>query len=280
MNPGVSTSLFEYFQKGQLLSGRELALIKKSGINDIEILAREYVFDYRNSDYVNAMVKKIRTMEINVSSVHAPFGTAVERNIFCDISAADEIQRGTAVKNMEKSVDAAIALGSDALVVHPGGETSPGDREFRTRQAKKSLGEILEYCRGKKIKISLENMLPSYVGDSCKEALAIAAGFGNEQLGICLDTGHAHINGEDLVAAVKLIGTKLLSLHVHDNNGKEDAHRAPFDGTIDWFAFRKTLEKTGFDGIFMYELDGELLLKKDPVNVLKKVKETHGVIFS
>ena len=52
-------------------------------------------------------------------------------------------------------------------------------------------------------------------------------------VGICLDFGHAHLDG-DLVDAIETVSEHLIAVDVHDNHGRTDDHLVPFEGTIDW----------------------------------------------
>jgi sugar phosphate isomerase/epimerase len=72
--------------------------------------------------------------------------------------------------------------------------------------------------------------------------------------GICLDFGHAHIDG-DVVDAIETVSEHLIATHVHDNGGRSDDHLLPFDGTIDWPAALTAVLKIGYDGPFMLELN-------------------------
>ncbi len=65
-------------------------------------------------------------------------------------------------------------------------------------------------------------------------------------LNICFDTGHANMR-EGVDTAYRLLKSRIRSTHIHDNNGKEDAHLFPLladagtpnAGTIDW---RRTMD--------------------------------------
>jgi len=54
-----------------------------------------------------------------------------------------------------------------------------------------------------------------------------------ENVGVCLDVGHAHIT-VGIVEAITALGPRIASVHVHDNHGVKDEHLWPGDGTIDW----------------------------------------------
>ena len=54
-----------------------------------------------------------------------------------------------------------------------------------------------------------------------------------DNVGICLDTGHLHCHFNDDLN-FDLFKDKIFAVHMHDNDGSEDQHLIPFDGTIDW----------------------------------------------
>ena len=54
-----------------------------------------------------------------------------------------------------------------------------------------------------------------------------------DNVGVCLDLGHAHIT-VGTAAAIATLGRRIASVHVHDNHGVKDEHLWPGDGTIDW----------------------------------------------
>ncbi len=55
----------------------------------------------------------------------------------------------------------------------------------------------------------------------------------SERVKFCYDSGRRNCKtpSEDFLVDFK---DKLIALHLHDNNGLEDEHKLPFDGTIDW----------------------------------------------
>ena len=54
-----------------------------------------------------------------------------------------------------------------------------------------------------------------------------------KDVGICLDTGHAHIGG-GVAAAIAELKPLIRTTHIHDNHGQKDEHLWPGDGTIAW----------------------------------------------
>lgn len=88
-----------------------------------------------------------------------------------------------------------------------------------------------------------------------------------DQLGknfaICLDTGHCMCTQDDPVEAIKIIGDRLVCLHVHDNDGMWDLHTYPYSTQgvpprykiprIDWTAIMTALKEVGYKGTLNFE---------------------------
>ena len=73
-------------------------------------------------------------------------------------------------------------------------------------------------------------------------------------VGICLDFGHAQLDG-DVVDAIDIVSEHLAAVHVHDNRGRGDDHLLPFEGTIDWPGALTGIQKVGYDGPLMLEIE-------------------------
>ncbi|NLT73630.1 MAG: sugar phosphate isomerase/epimerase [Chloroflexi bacterium] len=73
-------------------------------------------------------------------------------------------------------------------------------------------------------------------------------------LGVCVDTGHANLG--DLLAprAIRMAGSRLLTLHLHDNHGQADDHLPPGRGNIDWTAVMEALRDVRYSGPLQLEL--------------------------
>ena len=54
-----------------------------------------------------------------------------------------------------------------------------------------------------------------------------------KDIGVCLDTGHAHL-GDGVATTISELRPLIRSSHLHDNNGDRDDHLWPGDGTIAW----------------------------------------------
>ena len=162
-------------------------------------------------------------------------------------------------EHMERSIYGAALLGVKRWVIHPimpfglRGDDHPG---VVLEQNLAFFPHIIEYAKQYGITVQFENMPgdPLFPLGSCSQILDFI-----EKLGggaeVCLDTGHAATHGVQPGTEARLLGAKLGTLHVHDNNGKSDLHNMPFDhrGVIDWPDFAASLKEIGFKGVISLE---------------------------
>ena len=73
-------------------------------------------------------------------------------------------------------------------------------------------------------------------------------------VGICVDTGHAHLGDLGAPRAVRMAGERLYTTHLQDNLGQRDDHMPPGQGTIDWPALFAALAQVGYSRTLMLEL--------------------------
>jgi sugar phosphate isomerase/epimerase len=124
---------------------------------------------------------------------------------------------------------------------------------------------------------AMENQGPGDMGGDVRELIDLIDEANRDNVRICLDTGHAHwCNQTDwsqsphdpgpyppptpsVSEATRLIGDRLVTLHVHDSLGPEDGHRVPGMGDIDWPEFFAALRDIRYPGVFMHECHFDML---------------------
>ena len=85
---------------------------------------------------------------------------------------------------------------------------------------------------------------------------------GGELFGICLDTGHMNLVGADIPAYVRAVGGRIKALHLHDNDGTDDQHLAPYTGTVPWKATMEALRDAGYEGDVSFESYRQTILDR------------------
>ena len=116
------------------------------------------------------------------------------------------------------------------------------------------------------INIAVENLPPPWpVGEEPKKVIRTIEMADEPNVGMCLDSGHAHCSGINIAEIVRMIGPKLFETHFHDNKGPiesptprntGDLHLPPGMGTIDWVEVIKALDETSFPGPVTFEGGG------------------------
>jgi len=205
---------------------------------------------YRNADRhitPRQIVERVRQYGLSIDSIHAHYGPEA------DISDPDETRRRQAVDCLIGEMDFTVQLGADMMVVHPAPDV-PSDGQRRRKQFLKSIEQLLPHAARREVKLLVENMSPKHsYGADLKQLIADIRPFVGEHLGLCFDTGHAHICRGDVAADIRLAGAMINYVHVTDNDGREDLHLLPFAGSIDWQAVSAALYDVGYEGIFCLE---------------------------
>ena len=96
------------------------------------------------------------------------------------------------------------------------------------------IRKITEYANNLGVKVAFENTrirgYLEYILENIKD----------ENVGFCFDSGHFHARFKDEFDTVERC-VRIFAIHLHDNIRIDDLHLLPFDGTIDWKFFRKTI---------------------------------------
>jgi len=116
-----------------------------------------------------------------------------------NLAAPDDAIYEKSVKTMQSSVDAACAIGAEAVVFHVGSHLGAG-LDVGLARAVPALEQILDRCN-EHTWLLLENSAGAggTIGRSLDELAAIFEAAGrHERLGICLDSCHLFVSGIDV----------------------------------------------------------------------------------
>jgi len=207
------------------------------------------------SGHADELVNALGNRGLKACSLHAPF-TGL------DLSSPDEKLRKCSVQQILGVMETAERLGCGHIIVHPG--SGKYDRRGHYDKAKRllatSVEELVKRAEERGLTLALENMLASRdgfrVGTRAAELREVIESLSARNLGICLDTGHAHYNGLEAWTETKEAGDLLTDLHVNDNDGSKDEHKVPEEGTLNWPPFIKALKEANYRGVFMLEIYG------------------------
>ncbi len=219
--------------------------VHEAGINAIEIT--RYAEDYAGLDYkgIAALGEKYG---VELWSYHLPF---YPTNVV-NISTADADLRRNTIEYYREIIGKATDIGIDKFVVHPCGDFVDGDyRREHIERSRESLDRIAEIASGFGAAVAVENMIPSIPGKNIDEMERLLSA--NDKLKACFDTNH--LFGESHTDYIERFGDRLLTVHISDYDFVTEKHWLPGEGDIDWVALKDALDRVGYNGVWMYEVN-------------------------
>jgi sugar phosphate isomerase/epimerase len=252
MRFGISTHLFH----DQRLERDHLAQVAGYGFEAIELFATRSHFDYHDAAAVERLAQWLSETGLTLESVHAPitdrFGTGDKWAASYSTALADNAGRQLAVKEAEAALQVAKRLPFKTLVVHlgtPASKNSPGDNSRAA--AARSADDICRLAEPLGVRVALE-VIPNGISTP-STLVALLDELDAPHAGICMDFGHAFLGG-DVPDAIETAAEHLIATHVHDNHGRTDDHLVPYQGAIDWDRALVTMQKIGYEGVYLMEL--------------------------
>lgn len=184
----------------------------------------------------------------------------------------DEYNRVIFPKNAELDLKATKILGVPFCVFHPGGtlsNMSATPKEMRNN-AFYAFKTILPFAKENGVKIALETVGANHCLD---DAIDFFGAFDeykalfdriyslkeySEFFACCIDTGHINLavkhNQPTPADFIRKMGSHVVCLHLHDNNGYIDQHHAPGVESIDFPDVFAALHEIGYNGFYNAEV--------------------------
>jgi len=262
---GVSTHLFHESR----LTREHLADIAGHGFEAVEVFATRAHFDYHDPAAAAQLAEWLSDLGLSFHSMHAPIVDAIRGGKWVggySIASGDENRRKAALAEIAAALKVAATVPFTYLVVHlgiPDGQSAPAN-DNQPDAARRSVEEIVALAGAANVRVALE-VMPNKLSSAASICHLIEEQLEGLDVGICLDYGHAHLMG-DLGDAIETVSGHLWTTHVHDNDGRQDDHRVPFAGRIDWDAAIMETQKIGYDDVLMFEVADT----GDPIEVLKR----------
>ena len=238
------------------------AAAKAAGIDAIEISASKLFLDKELTDdaQIEARCRQLKQdlkrAGIEIWSVHMPFGREI------DLSQTDEAIRQKSVDLHRRILRFCKILSPRIILFHPSWYLGHGERDQRTAQLVRSVGELLPDVKKIGAKMVIENMLgyelvkdENYerpLNRTVEEVLHIMSLMPKE-VGAAVDTNH--IDNPELL--IQALGRRVSTVHICDGDGRNECHELPWQGKgdNDWIAVLRALyEDAHYRGIFMYEV--------------------------
>jgi sugar phosphate isomerase/epimerase len=226
----LSTHLF----LNQRLHPGLLELAERSGAQAVEIFAARQHFDYTSREHLNEIANWFRSNPVEAFSMHAPLypdremGRAGGPGV--NVLHPEKTRRIDAMDELKRALEAADTIPFRNLVVHLG-ERMDGWSPRTVEYAITALEHLGAFARPLGVRLLVENLLSEPT--TPEHLLEILASGHMDQVGVCLDLGHAQLT-VGVASAIGTLGGRIASVHVHDNHGTKDEHLWPGDGDISW----------------------------------------------
>jgi sugar phosphate isomerase/epimerase len=199
-------------------------------------------------------------------TVHAPFTDLNPASPFEPVKAAVE-------RTLMEFVEFSIYLGAKMVTVHPG---SVHNELLIPQSAGSAVGALRKMIRaaGGRLSINIENQAKSaskyhFPLASTEESLELI--LADTEGSLCtLDTGHAHVNGQDPTHMAERVGEKLAEVHLCDNSGEADEHLIPGRGTAKLTSLLRRVSETEVP--LCLELNPHLYSQEEVFRSLEEVR--------
>ena len=248
-------------------------MVKKSGFDTVDINVNKYWKNedscfYKSEDeflsYFYNLKKICDDLELEISQTHGLFTPCVP-----DEKLSQHTKWGA-----ELVLKATSLLGAPYCVFHnvklrEWEDISMSDERMILENKKFFQDFLTPLCEKYNVSFSLETHGKStlkngpvldFVGNAKKLRKSFDE-IKSDYKSFCLDTGHsneAHFyGGYDVCETIKILGSDIQTLHLHDNQGFYDSHLMPLlgsKGAIEWDKVFDALDEVGFKGSYNWEL--------------------------
>jgi sugar phosphate isomerase/epimerase len=233
----VKRALSSHVIVQQRLSVTWLQKVQQAGIPLVELFCARQHLDYRDKNQVRELALWFRDSELKLNSLHAPlyndeYSGRSGPASFINITDNTKAERIRMCDEIKRAIEVVELIPCKYIVQHIGVLHEPFS-ERKIENAFTSLEELNLFARQRGVEILLEN-IPNEL--STAERLNYFNGITHLNLNYVFDTGHAHM-GPGIANEFELMKGRIRSLHVHDNDGKDDKHLFPTlskGGTVDW----------------------------------------------
>ena len=145
--------------------------------------------------------------------------------------SAQEYQRLSGVELVKNRIEMTAYFSSDVVIMHV-----PGDPD--SEPIRKSLDELEPFAREHSVRIAIEN-------GNFDAIRKLLSEYAPDYAGLCYDCGHGNMIPDGL-DNLELLKDRLISVHLHDNDGNGDQHKIMFTGTVDWERLARIIANSAY----------------------------------
>lgn len=197
---------------------------------------------------------------------------AIDFNAGSDLAGLNKGHLEESRRQLRETIGICSRIGGSVVVVHPGqlSSLSPQNKNLLERYSrfqmqnlekearvrfKESLADAARWGEELGVVIGVENFShgSNCIQSGLEDIVEWVDDIASPALKITLDTGHANLEG-GVKKALATYGSRIVHIHIDDNDGQSSGHGELGSGTIDWHAIAPFLRS--FDGMLAIEILG------------------------
>jgi sugar phosphate isomerase/epimerase len=245
----------------------------RGGAQALELFAARGHFNYHEKEHVRELGNWFKSEKVEFHSIHSPlylsndFRSGGQALNLVDMEKRNRIE---AMDEIKRAIEVAEYAPFRFLIQHIGRSDeadNPGDpRKFES--ALSAIEHLRAFARPLGVSLLLEN-IPNDLSTP-EKLMELIRLLRYEDVGICFDTGHAHLMSS-VHQAFSVFQGRIRSTHVHDNKHDRDSHLWPGEGTIDWEQTMKAMRSAANTPALLLEIEGD-----EAMDVPGKMAEAYG----
>jgi sugar phosphate isomerase/epimerase len=228
----------------------------RSGAQAIEIFGTRGHFDYTSPQHVRELASWFNSNKVEFHSLHSPMYSDSDwdrRSSSLNIASRDRKTGIEAMDEIKRAIEIAERLPFKFLIQHIGTSGEQFDMH-KFDAAMTSIEHLRAFAKPLGVRMLIEN-IPNELSTPERIVELLRVGHFSD-VGVCFDTGHAHLEG-GVAPALEILKDHIRSTHVHDNQQDRDSHLAPGSGTIDWSLTMELLSSAPQKPPILLELEGD-----------------------
>ena len=211
-----------------------LDVFAKAGAQGVELFAARQHFDYTSRAHIREIAEWFKGNPVEAFSMHAPMFPDLEMGRggapAVNVIHPEKSRRIDAMDEIKRALEVAEQIPFRCLILHLG-EREDGWSPRSLENSLTALEHLRAFANPLGVKLLVENIQNEVTQP--RNLLEILNVGHFKDIGVCLDTGHAHL-GDGVATTISELRPLIRSSHLHDNNGNRDEHLWPGDGTIAW----------------------------------------------
>lgn len=245
----------------------------RGGAQAIEVFAARGHFDYADKAHIRELGNWFRASGVEFHSMHSPLYMSNDFSRAADpplnIVDADKRLRIEAMDEIKRALEVAEFAPFRFLIQHVGLSNEYYEpRKFEA--ALSSIEHLRAFARPLGVNLIVEN-IPNELSTP-EKLMELIKTLRYDDLGVCFDTGHAHIMSS-VHQAFGVLQDRIRSTHVHDNKRERDSHLWPSEGNIDWNQTMQSLRSAPQAPSLLLEVEGI-----EGMNVSSKMAEAYKML--